>query len=265
MDGEEIDTWWLPPPPRTNWEELESGREGQLGFPGLSSASVPTIAERACLKLARKWHAEAERTQRDHRLTRIADVSALACLALAVEWGSEFSAVAMDQMEANRQLAAAQWTVSWQDELPWELCRSSCLVSPMESQAVQLLTANLDHHNSSIRIWMMEMGWFARPWLDTVEGATRLLKNVANTIMGPSMALGLASRLFAHSDDFFTFARAFVAPSRFENQYDERLAGVTEYCLLEAQAPFWQLESECRLMIEQAILGCRMVPEGIDS
>lgn len=261
MDDEDIDTWWRPVPSRVTWEELEDGREGQLGFPGLSSASAPTIAERAFLTLAREWHVEAERTPKDHRLPHSADILALSCLLLSVEWGAEFSAVATRQMETNRLLVANRMTVSWDDELSWELCAASRLTFPMESPAAQLLTANLYHHKSSIRIWMMEIGWFARPWLDPDEATRRLLDNLATTLGEPFMAAGLAARFFATNDDFLAFAHSYAAPSAYQEQYRDRLSFITGYGILQIQAPFLQLDCECRQAIEQASLGLRLTPE----
>jgi hypothetical protein len=43
---------------------------------------------------------------------------------------------------------------------------------------------------------MMKIGWFAIPWLNPVEAAARLLKNLADTLVGPLMAAGLTARLF---------------------------------------------------------------------
>lgn len=248
-----------PPPPIMTWEEIEQEQSGQLDFPAL--ISTPTVAERAFLALAREWQAEVERSPKDSALPRAVDVRALSCLLLAVEWGADFTSVARDQMETNRLAAEGRREMSWMDQLSWNLCLASSLVSPSQCSAMQELTANLDHHNSSIRCWMMEIGWFAVPWLNPVEAAVRLLKNLADTLAGPFMAAGLAARFFDNADGFLGFARHFKPPDSFAEQYRNRLKYVEEHGIREIQAPFWETEAICRKAIEQAGLGFRKAGE----
>lgn len=247
--------------PASTWNDHERRMAEQPHLPGLISA--PTVAERAFVALAHRWQEEVEHTPKDRALPRATDVLALACLTLSVEWGSEFSEVAADQMEFNRVLAAGWRTVAWADTLPWELCQASFLATPMEAPAVQLLTANLDHGNSSVRTWMMEIGWFVRRWLDPDEASRRLLNNLGSTIFQPFMAAGLAACLFATIDDFLAFARSYAMPRGFlEDQYRGRVEEIKATSILNAQAPFWQLECECRRIIEQASLGLRLSTDG---
>lgn len=176
-------------------------------------------------------------------LPRRADELGLACLLLAVEWGSEFTNVAQ-QMESNRVQAAMRRDVSWMDELSWKLCQCAACEPPLsELDAVQELTANLDHHNSAIRCWMLELGWFTATWLNPVEASVRLLKNLADTLIGPLMAAGLAARLFKDTDSFMAFAHDFQPPATFEDQYADRLRIVEEQGIISCQAPFWRTEA----------------------
>lgn len=261
MENNPVDAVSYPAPPTTTWEELEDGQAGQLGFPGLSSASAPTIAERAFVRLAREWHAEASRNPIKHPLPRAVDVLALSCLLLSVEWGHEFSIVARDQIAINRIFAENRGSRSWHDGLSWNLCMDSRWGYATRGYSLEVLTSNLSHHDSSIRAWMMEIGWFVRSWLDSAEATRRLLKNVADTLLDTGMAFGLAARLFVNADEFMAIAREFVPPSSFEDQYQSRLKFLSDYGILETQAPFWRLECRCRHTIESAVLGRRLVPE----
>lgn len=246
-----------PPSPMMTWEQIEDGRPGQLSFPAF--IPVPTMAERAFLTLAREWASLAEKTPQGNADPRSADERALSCLLLCVERGTEFTEVACQQMESNRKAAATRGQLSWMNELPWKLCQSANLMSPpSERRAVEELTANLDHHNSSIRCWMMEIGWFVVPWLNPVEASVRLLKNLADTLCGPFMAAGLATRFFEKPESFFDFAKTFKPPAGFEAQYQNRLKTVEDSGILEMQADFWQTEAICRQHIERAVLGLRM-------
>lgn len=109
----------------------------------------------------------------------------------------------------------------------------------------------------------MKIGWFAIPWLNPVESAERLLKNLADTLSGPFMAAGLAARLFDKEDDFLSFARTFTPPDSFEEQYQNRLKRMEEYGIQTVQAPFWETEAICRKEIETAGLGFRMRKVGV--
>lgn len=247
----------LPPPPVMTWEEEELNHPGQLNFPAL--ATIPTVAERAFLTLSREWLEAVESTPPNCPPPRTSDLQALACLLLAVEWGHKFTNVGTRQMEINQKTAAIRRDLPWMDELIWRLCRSNDnLASPQERDSVQVLTANLDHHNSGVRIWMMEIAWFAVPWMNPVEASVRLLKNLADTLRGVNMAAGLASRFFQQGAAFFEFARNFSPPALFADQYRGRLKEVEQRGIREMQASFWKTEAECRKEIARVCLGLRL-------
>lgn len=143
------------------------------------------------------------------------------------------------------------------DRLSWSLCQSACWSIKSQTEAVKQLTANLDHHNSSIRNWMMEIGWFVVPFLNHVEATALLLKNLADTLVGPLRAAGLAARFFENDGLFFLFAESFKPPDSFEAQYRDRLKYVKENGIQTSQAPFWKTEASCRKEIERSALGFR--------
>ena len=279
----------IPPPlPVMTWEEIEQGRPGQVNLPELTP--VPTVAERAFLALARKWHDSvqclAEGVERAFWHPLAHDDLVLSCLLLSVEWGSEFTEVAQKQMELNRKTAAAHTYLAWTESLAWELCQCAnghgCPVipyfednhawdrwtlarvasgdrcPPAQTQAVETLTLGLDYHTSAIRSWMMDLGWIARSWLVALQAVPHLLKNLADTLDAPFKAVGLAAALVQDRDVFWTLAKSFVPPPGFEEQYQDRLKYVEEHGILEMQSPFWRTEALCRKKIEQAGLGFRM-------
>ena len=183
-----------PPPAVMTWEGYEANKRGQLNLPGMMP--VPMVAERAFLALAREWEALVRRVPGTERLPNEADDLALACLLLSVEWGSHFTEVAEDQMLANLALLDAGASL-WQDKLTWRLSVASRLGHAEGSDAVRTLIGNLGHHSSSVRYWMMEIAWFAFPWLSPTNVSDRLIKNVAGTLVGPLQAAGLAARFFS--------------------------------------------------------------------
>jgi hypothetical protein len=247
------------PEPDFSWEDLETGKPVQLELPGFTP--FPIVAERAFLVLARKWNVDVQAADRDTSLPREVDILALSCLLLAVEWGDKFTDVARQQMESNRGAAAARGYQSWYDRLPWELCQASMMVTPSESVAVKKLTVNLDNHHSSIRCWMMEIGWITRSWLAAPEAIPLLLKNLSDTLGGPFKAAGLAVALVSTPDEFWTLARDFKHhDDRFAEQYAHRLKLLEEHGIFDIQASFWKLEAECRKAIADAVLGLKLVP-----
>ncbi len=241
----------LPPP------EDESGpaggRDEQLKLPGIETQAI--IAEQVFETLARQWQAEYECQESPRKLTNNMGDLALTCVLLSVEWGRLFSPAAFDQMTRNKEIAAAHSQVSWMNELPWALCLSArSPAAPAKRHSVMDLTCNLDHHNSAIRCWMLQIAWFAAPWMNPVEAVVRLLNNFAGTLVWPYESYGLAARFFDDSEERLqTFADGFK-PQNFEDQYRRRLEDVKKHGLTELQAPFWQTEAICRKKIEQAFL-----------
>ncbi len=222
------------------------------------------FAEQAFLVLSREWMETSRNTPAEQCLSTQADALAMACLLLAVEWGADFTDNARSEMEANRAIAESRREPSWIDELPWRLCLASNIPQPPSDEpAVWELTTNLDHHNSSIRIWMMQLGWMVVPWIDPVEATVRLMKNLADTLCQPFMAAGLAARFFeikGKPDRFLSFAKAVKPPDGFETQYHERLEQLKEQGTLAMQVGFWRSEALCRKEIERAAMACRSKP-----
>lgn len=239
------------------WEDIETGKAGQLGLPGL--APVPTLGERAFLLLARQWHTKIQTIDRDKAPPRSLDILALACLLLSVEWGRGFTNVARDQMDINNEASEARGAFPWIDQISWQLCQSSLGTTPSESAAVKKLTANLVHHDSSIRCWMLEIGWITRSWLDPSKAIPLLLKNLADTLAGPFMSAGLAAAIIAKEDEeFCEMAQDFYPPSAYQKQYQDRIKYIKENGLLSIQVPFWMLETQCWRVISNAAFGQRM-------
>ena len=230
-----------------------------------SEVHSPIPAEHAFLILASRWHELAQAAGTDRMLPSDADILALSCLRLAVEWGSEFTDRVDRQSQVNRVLLEDRGSASWIDQLPWDLCRASIQPAPSESGWVELLVESLDHHNSSIRRWMMELGWTAHRWLDPQESNPRLLKNVADTLGFAVLAVGLAAKLSRSDDEFWTQAEDFAPPSGFEDQYQTRLDYAREHSILCTQAAFLTREAECRRIIGEAVFGQMQRTQGSQS
>jgi hypothetical protein len=217
---------------------------------------MPAIAEVAFLGLARKWYEELQAIPVAEPIPESTDRLALSCLLLAVEWGQELPDLIREQIQKNREDAEARLRMtSWDTELSWKLCDIySQTDDPSEDDEVLGLIANLNHKISSIRLWMMDIAWIARPWLDIDEAMPILLQDVAEMLAGPYQAAGLAAALVSTEDEFWSLAREFSPPTIFENQYRKRLKEVEEQGIQEMQAPFWKLEAQCRKIILQEVL-----------
>lgn len=111
------------------------------------------------LKLAAEWSAEVGKTPRGNALPRAADLRALACLMLATRRGLCFGPETMEIMEANRQAVVGWNVMSWADQLPWNLCMSFYRQPNPPASTAMALTDHLSHPDSSIRGWMMDIGW----------------------------------------------------------------------------------------------------------
>jgi len=240
-----------PPLPALNWEEVESNCEGQLPLPGI--VATPTRAERAFLVLARDWHSRFSGCLNGGAPPRNIDLTALAALLLAVERGAEFTEVAERQIGINFLLPESRGAAAWIDQLPWRLARAAALAKPWRDQELGFLIANLNHHNSALRIWTMEVAWICRAWLDQDEASPPLFENVASTLSGVSRAWGLARALYATNAELVEAARGWI-PGEFGDQYEVRLERL---CAdpFSTQAPYWHLESLLRQRIFELMEG----------
>ena len=205
------------------------------------------LPERVFIQLAKRWHQGFTAVERDKAAPRMLDELALAALLLAQEHGASFTSVAWEQAEDNISLANKR-AMPWIDRLPWSLALAGGELDPEMSSAVEELNDNLDHHNSGLRIWVMELGWMCRPWLGWEYSLPRLLKNVADTISGVDLAWGLAGALVSSTEDFYDFAEEWQ-PESFAEQYAQRVTRFEESGLTVAQASFWKTEAICRRII----------------
>jgi len=223
--------------------------------------SMPTAGEVAFILLARQWNEEFSAIPDDTTpIPESIDRLALSCLLLNVEWGHEFTGSVREVSEKNREAAAEAYRhLWWETELTWRLCNPSILMDlPSDTKEVMTLTANLNHQISSIRLWMLNIGWIVRPWLDTEETVPILLKNLADALAHSLMSAGLAAALTPTIDEFWSLAREFSPPKEFEDQYRYQLKYVEEYSIQQMQAHFWELETQCRKIISQAVLGRKL-------
>lgn len=220
----------------------------QQNLPGM--ADGPVLAEQIFTVLAQRWkdgilRLDSPRTQ----VPRVLDETALACVLLSHEQGRSFSSAATSIGDANILLARER-SVPWMDELPWFLCRAGMQDAPAWSGGVESVSEGLNHHSSSIRIWMMELAWMIRSWLKPEPTAEKLLENVAGTLCGVSMAWGLAASLFPDEAEFIELANGWV-PERFQDQYAERRKALIADGSLASQSPFWRMEANCRKLIAE--------------
>jgi hypothetical protein len=243
----------ISPSPILNWAEREAGLDGQLPLPGLEDA--PSLAERAFIRLAQRWHEGFSAVDRDGPPPRAVDELALAALLLAREHGAVFTEVAWQHARSNIEIAEMR-KVPWMDRLSWRLVTAARLMEPGRSWEFDELRCNLNHHNSALRIWTMELAWMVRPWLDYESALPLLLGNVAGTLSGVEMSWGLAGTLFPSAEDFHSVAE-FWQPEEFAAQYADRIVILKERGLLAMQAGFWKTEALCRRRIADEMTSLR--------
>jgi len=217
------------------------------------------LAEQAFLALARKWRDIAAKSGPDCALPEQADTAALACLLLAVEWGKQFTEAVNLQCEENQRLADSRWTVptvpsiARLEALVWRLCRSGMAGAPSRTAEMDELLNAFTAPKSDFRWWTMRQGWMVRSWLPADEAVPLLLKNVADTLGGVRLAMGLARGLCATDEELEAFIAGYEPPNGFAAQFADRIKMFREEGFALSQMEFWELESRCRRMIEQAV------------
>ncbi len=242
-------------PALLTWEDIETAVAGQLNLPGFSV--TPPLAERAFLVLARNWAAQYEEQGNPKRMTRELRAIELACLLLSVEWGREFTVVATRQVEINRAIAARHRESSWHCTISWRLCEAARLLNPEKTIVANELLVNLNHGTSDIRCWMMELAWVVRDWLPFDEVMEQLLDNIARTLVGIEMALGLARMLCTTDQVLKANIQAFRPDPVYVKQFEYRVEKAREIGYANLEKSFLETEAICRRLVEKAILGDR--------
>lgn len=206
----------------------------------------------------------AAQADRDCGLPQKADEIALTCLLLYSEWGKQFSKAAVHQAAANTELASTRFpalrlafldVASWIDALAWRLCSAHDAGGQGPDSVIAELVSGLTHNQSAVRSWMMEIAWMVRPSIPVDRAVPQLLKNVADTLGGVRMAVGLASALCSSDEVLESFIGGCQPPDMFADQFANRIKSFREEGFFLSQAYFWSLESRCRRMIEQTVLG----------
>lgn len=225
--------------------ERAGGNPEQSALPGFEDVSTP--AERVFSRLARQWHESFAVVEPASAPPRALDELALAALLLARESGAVFTTVAWQQVEANIVLAD-QRAVTWMDRMPWQLASRARLMGSGRRTQIEDFDGRLNHHNSALRTWTLEVAWMVRPWLERESTLPLLLENVAGTLVGVEMSWGLAGALFDSAEHFYAAADSWQ-PSDFADQYTARMGVFRKRGLLATQAYFWRVEATCRHII----------------
>jgi len=260
-----------------DWHDIDRNTPGQLTIPECLKAF--SLAEKVFIKMGVSWLECAQSVPNNHPLPRQSEMYALTCLLLAEEWGQNFSEVAKRRIETNIQYAtcrrempilgqvfsvsahqatpqeALRQAASWYESLPWRLCLDAFSEDKTISASMDELHENLDHHKSDLREWMMEIAWIVFPRLRRPWALSKLYKNIAGTLGGVEMAIGLATRYFKDHDEFNLDASSFVPEKEYASQYFDRIKEVGNIGVLSFQAGYLDLEVKCRKMIEKEILG----------
>lgn len=114
------------------------------------------------------------------------------------------------------------------DCLPWQLCFGSLYGFDYAEGTFEYLIGNFTHESSSVREYVMKLGWIVKSDLNIDDCAQPLLRNVANTLGGWDMAAGLCSKLFDNDDMFLEYAKKMTDFGTFQDQYDSRLESIEE-------------------------------------
>ena len=222
----------------------------QVWLPGVPSPTCTRVADVCLRNLCRKF-LDACPPPNVRPLPSELDALSLACLLLAVEWGYHSPETPSADLGAWLDKVSGRF---WGDLLPWRLGLEFCRYNPRGVSGLEDLTANLDHHNSCIRLWMFDMGWCVRTKLNPVEASVRLLKDAADTLGYWDSALGLCRSLFTTDEVFWAMADNFQ-PEDFADQYRDRMALARKEGLANFEQRFLRKELRLRRLIDQSALG----------
>ena len=222
---------------------------GQTWLPGVPPPAEFRIADLCIEHLGREFLAALPQDC-GPPLPAESDDLALACLLLAHEHGTRSPDRTTLALES---CLAAVSTRFWGDQLPWRVALEFCLHNPNRRTGLNELSANLDHPNSSIRLWMMEIAWLVRERLDPDEAVPKLLGNVANTLGSWDAAAGLCAALHREEGYFWISAEGHE-PEDHEEQYQRRLTSIRERGVHAFSARFEHRELRLRRRVDALAL-----------
>lgn len=219
----------------------------------------PTVADSCLLCCATDYLNGIGEHPREGALPRNMDELSFACLLICTEHGDKLSRNPSALLTKCRDAAYGRGMTGTYDLYPWALAIEAVNGKiSSESIMVDRLVRSLAHGDSGVRGYMFELGWFSRKWLSRDESAPLLLRNVADTLGGWWLSLGLCSALFETNDEFWAYADAHtLEDERFESQYRDRLGLVRDAGLGLCLCDLYQLDSRIRKLIEDYALGLR--------
>jgi hypothetical protein len=219
----------------------------------------PIVAEQAFLKIAREWQDATMTAASDNALPTKADTMSLACLILSDEWGKQFTEGVDPQIKENERLAFSRWNgapFAKYESLIWRLAGAISGKAP-QSEIMTELIDTLTIHNSAIREWAMKLAWIVRHLMPAGVVVPLLLLDVENTLGAVREAMGLASALCQTNDELENFIAKYE-PETYAEQSDSRIKQFRGEGFGLSQFTFLSMESDCRRMIEESILGCAL-------
>ena len=184
------------------------------------------------------------------------DLKALAAMLITVEQPQSLSSTCRERIHSCHELIQ-QRKRSWVDALPWTIADDALNNILYTGSGIELLINNLNHGTSILRLWTMEIAWLVREQLHVDKASLKLFDNVASTLLYVKDAWGLASSLFATSEEFYQTANNYKPREEYQDQYQERLQLFNEQAPLNFQAYFWKHESKCRKYIQEAVGGTK--------
>jgi hypothetical protein len=226
-------------------------QNGQAWLPGVPAPSCVRVADVCLRKLCQQFCAQCP-PPTTHPMPSALDDLSFACLLLAVEWGKRSPETTSVELLACLDKVAGRF---WGDRLPWRLALEFGRHNPCGVGGMDELIANLDHHNSSIRLWMMELAWCVRDDLDADKAVPRLLQNIAGTLGHWDAALGLCRALHPTDETFWISANAFKPKEDYAAQYRDRLDLARKQGLDVYQQYFELMELRLRRLIGATALG----------
>jgi hypothetical protein len=223
---------------------------GQTWLPGVPAPAYLRVADVGLQRLCSKFIEQYPATPVGSLPVELDDLT-LACLLMAFEWGASSPAETTNALNECMQKAGNRF---WFDRLPWQLAIDFCTQEHRGANFLDELTASFDHHNSSIRMWMFDVGWCVRQALNPVEAVPRLMKNVADTLGHWDASLGLCRSFFPTDEAFWQAANEFQ-PEDLADQYRQRMELTHKEGLRFFQRHFERRELRVRQLINQSTLG----------
>jgi len=203
-----------------------------------------TGADKCALHFASTFRRQYQEQGSPERISEELETLCLACLLVLSECAVRPNTRLLHELVMCRDSLQTMQPWRMYDALPFEICLS---LLGQTNNGMVFFHRNLTNHDSGVRSWMFDLGWFIRQHLNpeatgNIEVMFGLLKNVEDTLGCWDKSLALCRSLYPDRETFWAAVVSYEAKAMPE-QFAERIEW--------AKKNIWEIEWHSGLLARE--------------